>query len=259
MTPHASHRFAFRIGAVMSAAGCLSTLLWTAIPAGHAVSRFGSPVVDSWPAPLSNPVTPSIVMFALTLLSLVVAVWPVRLLRKIWATSLLFGVAFCSLHVVTLNKAEFFGGLFAALWWHWFVYTESTDPERLRQDGPRLATFVLMGTFLPAALGKTVSSHSALLIVRTYGLPALLLDAPLPESLRPALMWLVVCVEGLLGLAPVLPLRAMLWSALAVVGGMFVWDMYLLPALLPVASVAAASLILLRSAEPQPEHPVETI
>ena len=218
MTPHASHGFAFRIGGDVCGRVFVD-LVVDSHSAGHAVSRWKP--CGSWPAPLSNPVTPSIVMFALTLVSVVVAVWPVQLLRKIWATSLLFGVAFCSLHVVTLNKAEFFGGLFAALWWHWFVYTESTDPERLRQDGPRLATFVLMGTFcLRRSVGRC--PYSALLIVRTYGLPALLLDAPLPESLRPALMWLVVCVEGLLGLAPVLPLRAMLWSALAVVGGMFV-------------------------------------
>ena len=249
MRPRSSHALILRLGAVSAAIGCLGTLVWSAIPAGYAISRFGSPVTEYWPSVFSNHVAPSLVLSLLTLLSLLVAVWPVGVLRKVWASSMLFGVVFCAMHAVTLNKAEFYGGIFSATWWFWFVHTEASTPARLRQDGPRLATFVLMGTFLPAALGKTLPFHSPVLHVRNYGLPPLIFDGPIPESMRTGLMWLVVTIEGWVGLSPFLPLRAALWAAAVVLTGMFVWDLYLLPALLPVGSVAVASLILLHDVD----------
>jgi len=246
MNAQQANRLAFRVGPFTTALGCLTALFWSVIPSGYAVSRFGSPLTDTWPQSLTNPVAPTLVMVGLVLLSLIVLVVPTPRLRKIWATASLFGIGFCSLHVVTLNKAEFFGGLCAAVWWYWFVSTEASEPARLRQDGPRLATFVFMGAFLPSALGKTVPFHSPLLQLRSYGLPPLVLDTGIPESMRTAVMWMVVGIEGFVGLAPLLPLRVALWSVPVVITGMLLWDMYLLPALLPVSGVAAANLILLR-------------
>jgi len=249
MNTHQAHTLAFRVGALATAVGSCMTLYDSTIPSGYAMLRFGSPLAQAWPQSLVHPVAPSLVMLGLIVLSLVAAVRPTQALRTFWAIFLLLMTTYCALHVTTLNKAEFYGGLWSALWWCWFVYTDSVDPTRLRQDGPRLATFVLMGTFLPSALGKTVPYHSPLLVVRPYGLPALFPNLVIPEGLRTAVMSLVIATEGFLGLAPLLPLRWVLRALPVVITAMFLWDMYLLPALLPVLSVGVASWIVLQGSD----------
>jgi hypothetical protein len=249
VSAEAPRRRAIRV----ATAGWLLGWYWkVAFNVGHLRESFAWPIDVPWlPSLLRSPAVAALA-YALPLAGAAALWMGGRRARVAGAALLAVAAAIGCVHVELFNDATFVTSFWAALWIAWLA---AAPDDELGRHGPLLARCVVAFVFFAGAVGKLNGTYLSgeafyhLYFVQKDSWPYGALRAGVSDGTLHALArWFSrAVIAGELGLAlgPLVPHRAYVWAACAIIAFMVLSStFYLLSVLAALAAVLVASSLL---------------